>query len=107
MKPARAMRAADAAIAGRLLRVIPRGRLKADYRFRVQHVYKRGRGLRRGRVVSVRSARQSSACGLPRRVGRRYGLLLRRYKGRWTSGLCGVLKPRQLGSAARSYNCAS
>jgi hypothetical protein len=105
---AKAMQQADAAIVGVLVEVVPRNRLKADYRYRVQRVYKRGRGIHRGRTISVRSARQSSACGLPRRPGRRYGLFLRRGEGRWTSGLCGVVRPGVLGSdAARLYDCAS
>jgi hypothetical protein len=102
------MRQADAAIVGELVRVVPRNRLRADYRYRVQRVYKRGRGLRRGRTISVGSARRSAACGLPRRSGRRYGLLLRRIDGRWTSGLCGVTRPRRLAAAApRLFDCAS
>ena len=106
--PAVAMRQADAAFVGELVRVIPRSRLRADYRYRVQRVYKRGKGIRRGRVISVRSAKDSAACGLPRRSGRRYGLLLRRGEGRWTGGLCGVLRPGLLeAAAARVPSCAS
>jgi len=106
--PAKAMRQADAAIVGELVRVVARGGLRADYRYRVQRVYKRGSGLRRGRVVSVRSTRRSAACGLPRRTGRSYGLLLRRGERRWTSGLCGVFRPRLLGAPrGRAYRCAS
>ncbi|HEX6687077.1 MAG TPA: hypothetical protein VF085_00255 [Solirubrobacterales bacterium] len=108
MTPARAMHRADAAIVGRLVEVVPRNRVKADYRYRVQRVYKRGQGIRRGRVISVRSARQSAACALPHRTGRRYGLFLLRAEGRWTSGLCGVVRPGLLGStAARLSDCAS
>ena len=65
MAPSEAMQRADAAIIGKLVKVVPRGRLKADYRYLVQHVYKGGAGIRRGGLLSVRSARQSSACGLP------------------------------------------
>ncbi|HEU4906470.1 MAG TPA: hypothetical protein VFT19_10210 [Solirubrobacterales bacterium] len=92
------MKRADAAIAGRLVEVIPRSRVRAVYRYRVRRVYKRGAGLRRGRIVSVRSTRSSAACGLPKRKGRRYGLLLSRQRGGWTSGLCGLL---------RRHKCAS
>jgi hypothetical protein len=102
------MRKADAAIVGRLVKVIPRSGFRADYRYRVQRVYKLGPGIRRGQVISVRSARQSAACGLPSQTGRRYGLLLAWGEGRWTSGLCGVLKPRELDSAAyRRASCTS
>jgi hypothetical protein len=94
------MRRADAAIVGRLVKVVPRGRFRADYRYRVRRVYKSGPGIRRGRTISVRSARQSAACGLPSQIGRRYGLLLAWGEGRWTSGLCGVLRPRELDLAA-------
>lgn len=107
MPPSEAMQRADAAIVGKLLRVVPRGRLKADYRYRVQRVYKRGLGIRRGGTLSVRSARQSSACGLPRATGRRYGLLLLRDGRRWTGGLCGVFRPRLLDSPRGLDRCAS
>jgi hypothetical protein len=106
--PGEAMRRADAAIVGRLVEVIPRSRFRADYRYRVRRVYKAGPGIRRGRTISVRSARQSAACGLPGQTGRRYGLLLAWGEGRWTSGLCGVLKPGELDSAAyRRASCTS
>ena len=105
--PAKAMRQADAAIVGKLVEVVPRSPLKADYRYRVQRVYKRGRGIRRGRMISVRSATQSAACGLPRGTGRRYGLLLERDRRRWTGGLCGVFKPRLVASRRGFMRCAS
>jgi hypothetical protein len=89
-----AMQRADAAITGRLVEVVPQSRLRAVYRYRVRRVYKSGTGIRRGRIVSVRSARSSTACGLPTRTGRRYGLLLSRQRGGWTSGLCGLLRRR-------------
>jgi len=101
------MKRADAAIVGRLVKVVPKGTLKADYRYRVQRVYKRGTGIRRGRTISVRSARESSACGLPHGKGRRYGLLLARDGRRWTGGLCGVFRPRLLHSRRGLYSCAS
>lgn len=115
MAPGKAMRQADAAIVGRLVEVVPRGRYRADYRYRVRRVYKHAPGIRRGRVISVRSATQSAACGLPSQIGRRYGLLLnappvvhprdaKRGAGQgrpWLGGLCGVVAPRKLRSAAR------
>jgi hypothetical protein len=102
------MRQADAAIVGKLIEVVPRSGLRADYLYRVQHVYKPGRGIRRGRVISVRSTNQAAACGLPQHTGRRYGLLLGRGKGRWTGGLCGVLAPRKLSPAYRGrISCTS
>jgi hypothetical protein len=107
LPPGEAMRSADAAISGRLLRVIPRGRLQADYRYRVQRVYKYAPGIRRGRTISVRSATQSAACGLPSRTGRRYGLLLAWGEGRWAGGLCGLFRPRELDAAYAGTSCAS
>lgn len=107
MTPAKAMQQADAAIVGKLVAVVPRGRLMADYRYRVQRVYKRGTGIWRGRTISVRSARQSAACGLPRGTGQRYGLLLRRDESRWSSGLCAVFRPRALHSRRAFRRCAS
>lgn len=101
--PADALRGADAAIVGKLIEVIPRSHLRADYRYRVQRVYKAGQGIRRGGTIAVRSAADSAACGLPTQSGRRYGVLLTRAEERWTSGLCGVLTPKLM----RKASCAS
>lgn len=101
--PQDSLRQADAAIVGRLIEVIPRNGPRADYRYRVQRVYKSGRGIRRGGTILVRSAADSAACGLPEKTDRRYGLLLSRVEGHWTSGLCGVLTPKLL----RRASCAS
>lgn len=95
-----ALRQADAAFVGKLLKVVPRARAQADYRYAVQRVYKRGAGLRPGNVVSVRSARAGSACGLPSGIGRRYGLLVEDRENRWLGGLCGVLAPGRLRAVA-------
>ncbi len=101
-------RRADAAIVGLLLEVrhvrspgAENG--PADFRYRVERVYKGRRWLRRGRVVTVRAERSEAACGLPSRIGRRYGLLLHRRKGRppWTSNLFDAMSPRELRRAAR------
>jgi len=87
-----AIKRADAAIAGELVKVVPLNPLRAVFRYRVQRVYKAGRGIRVGDVVSVRSARDSAACGLPTRTGRRYGLALSWSDGGWTSGACALLR---------------
>lgn len=96
------MRQADAAIVGELVDVLPREGGLADYRYEVQRVYKSVRRI--DSIVSVRSSTQSAACGLPRRVGKRYGLFLAWSEGRWRGGLCGVIAPRQLHLAARQMS---
>ena len=103
-------RRAYAAIVGRLIEVRPVGPQEeifpnvpsADFRYRVERVYKGRRGLRRGRVVTVRGGRHESMCGLPDRVGRRYGLLLPRRRTRppWRAGLFDAMSPRELRGAA-------
>ncbi len=85
------MRGADAAIAGRLLKVIPQRHQRALYRYRVQRVYKSGGGIEPGGVISVDSPRGSAACGLPTVIDRRYGLLLSRTEDGWASGACALL----------------
>lgn len=92
MSRGEAIQRADAAIAGRLLKVVPRANLRAVYRYRVQRVYKKGSGIRRGRVISVHGARDSAACGLPTRTGHRYELALSWSEGVWTSGACALLR---------------
>jgi hypothetical protein len=91
MSRGEAMQAADAAISGRLLKVIPRDGGRAIYRYRVQRVYKSGGGIESGGVLSVHSTRSSAACGLPTEIGRRYGLLLSHSERGWSSGACALL----------------
>ena len=102
-------RRADAAIVGRLIEVRPVGSPDAetgpaDFRYRVEGVYKGGRRLRRGRVVTVRGLNApQAACELPAETGQRYGLLLHRRRTRppWRAGLFDVMSPRELREAAR------
>jgi hypothetical protein len=56
----------------------------AIYRFRVE---RRLKG-RFGKNIEVVSANNGAACGLEVQKGKRYGLLLRRERGRWHSSLC-------------------
>lgn len=99
--PVRSLAAADAAIAGRLLSVQPRGVARAAYRYEVLHVYRGRDEIARDSVVTVVSPRGSAACGLPERVGRKYGLFLLGDGRRWASGLCSVIAPRRLRAAAQ------
>lgn len=85
------MQAADAAIAGRLIKVIPQDGERAIYRYRVQRVYKGAGGIEPGGMLSVHSTQSSAACGLPTEVGRRYGLLLSHSEHGWSSGACALL----------------
>jgi hypothetical protein len=98
--PVESLQDSDAAIVGRLVRVTAHGEFKADYRYEVLRVY-RGGGIEGGQMLTVRSARRASACALPRRLDRRYGLFLVRAGERWTGGICGVIGPRRLGHAAQ------
>jgi hypothetical protein len=102
-------RRADAAIVGRLIEVRPVGSPDAEYgpadfRYRVEGVYKGGRRLRSGRVVTVRGlSAPQAACGLPAETGQRYGLLLHRRRTRppWRASQSDVMLPRVLREAAR------
>ena len=85
------MQAADAAVAGRLLKVVPQDGGRAIYRYRVQRVYKGGAGIESGGMLSVHSSQGSAACGLPTDIGRRYGLLLAHSENGWSSGACALL----------------
>lgn len=95
------LREADAAIVGRLVEVVPRARMRADYRYEVIRVYRGPRRVERSETLTVRSARQGAACGLPQGTGRRYGLFLSEGRGRWWGGLCGVVEPSELRRAAQ------
>jgi hypothetical protein len=104
--PSESLARADAAIVGRLIAVGPHGSTRAEYRYRVLRVYRGRASIQRGSVLAVSSPRGSSACALPSRIGRRYGLFLIADGGRWASGLCGVLSPHRLWSAARHPGAA-
>jgi hypothetical protein len=114
--PAESLARSDAAIVGRLLGVEPRGPDRARYRYKVLRVYRGWDEIDRGSVLTVLSARDSSACALPTRIDHDYGLFLLGDGRRWASGLCGVISPRRLrvaaqhpGSAekAAAFSCAS
>jgi hypothetical protein len=105
--PGEALRESDAAVVGRLVEVVPRGALQADYRYEVRRVYRGARAIDAGQMLAVRSAQSGAACGLPRRVDRRYGLFLARAGGRWRSGICSVVTPRRLWQAARGRPLAA
>jgi|GEM_PF-881282 len=107
MAPGKALRESDAAVVGRLVEVVPRGQLQADYRYEVQRVYRGAKAIEPGGMLAVRSARSGAACGLPQRADRRYGLFLTRLDGRWRSGLCSVVTPRRLWLAARGRPLAA
>lgn len=102
LPPKESLARADAAIVGRLLTVQPRGPARAAYRYRVVRVYRGAEEIRRGAVATVLSGRGSSACALPTRLDRNYGLFLVGGGGHWASGLCGVISPRRLWEATRS-----
>lgn len=99
--PAESLRESDAAVVGRLVEVLPHGRLHADYRYEVRHVF-RGKGIETGQMLDVRSGRRAAACALPRRLDHVYGLFLARARGGWFGGICGVIEPRRLRHAAQS-----
>lgn len=97
-----ALRRSDAAIVARLVEVVPRSRLRADYRYRIRRVYRGAQMIERGETISVRSARGGAACGLPVRQDDPIGLFLRLDEHRrWTAGLCGTIAPRRLWRAAK------
>lgn len=94
------LRRSDAAVVGRLVAVTPRGQTEADYKYRVRLVVKgSNRGIHRGQLLTVRSAQDEAACGLPAGLGRSYGLFLDRAAGRWSSDRCQVVSPEGMREA--------
>ena len=109
--PAESLRESDAAVVARLVEVLPRGRLHADYRYEVRQVYRGQAIIDRGQMLTVRSGRRGAACPLPRRLDHVYGLFLSRRQSTWFGGICGVVEPRRLRHAAeqqpRAYRRSS
>lgn len=99
--PAESLARSDAAIVGRLLGVRARGPGRAAYRYEVLRVFRGRDAIEPGSTLRVLGSRGSAACGLPERVGDRFGLFLLGRRGRWSGSLCGVVSPRRLRAAAR------
>jgi hypothetical protein len=100
--PAEALEESDAAVVARLVKVLPHGKLHADYRYEVRQVYRGRETIEVGQMLSVRSGRRAAACALPRRLNQVYGLFLVRGQGKWFGGICGVVEPRRLRHAAQN-----
>lgn len=82
----------------------------ATFTYRLTRVYK-GSGrydLREGRKLVLENSTEGSACGLPTDQGKRYGLLLDKFRGELNTSLCGLRSPQELRRAAeRSGNIRS
>jgi hypothetical protein len=100
--PAEALEQSDAAVVARLVKVLPHGKLHADYRYEVRQVYRGEAAIEKGQMLTVRSGRRAATCALPRRLGHLYGLFLAHRQGKWFGGICGVVEPRRLRQAARN-----
>lgn len=100
--PAESLQESDAAVVARLVKVVPRGRLHADYRYEVRQVYRGQAMIDQGQMLTVRSGRRAAACALPRRLDHVYGLFLARPQNTWFGGICGVIEPRRLRHAAQN-----
>jgi hypothetical protein len=105
--PAESLQESDAAVVARLVKVLPQGRLRADYRYEVRGVYRGRDTIEPGQMLTVRSGRRAAACALPRRLDHVYGLFLTRRQGHWLGGICGVIEPRRLRHAAQSQAAGS
>ncbi len=103
----KALEESDAAVVARLVKVLPHGRLHADYRYEVRRVYRGGETIGKGQMLTVRSGRRAATCALPRRLDHVYGLFLARRQGRWFGGICGVIEPRRLRHAAQNQAAGS
>jgi hypothetical protein len=99
--PAESLRDSDAAVVARLVKVLPHGKLHADYRYEVRQVYRGRETIEKGQMLTVRSGRRAATCALPRRLNRLYGLFLAHRQGHWFGGICGVVEPRRLRHAAQ------
>jgi hypothetical protein len=99
-KPKVKLARADGAFNGRLLGITPDADgFNATFRYRVNQVFK-GQ-LSRGTVVEIRSGNSDAVCGLTRKTGKVYGLLVDRKGGKWWGSICNTLSPGQLRRAAR------
>jgi hypothetical protein len=98
--PKKQLRMSDGAFNARLLSVQPVGdSMWADFRYRVRLAVKGP--LRRGSIVTVRSLRYDTLCGLPHGKGRVYGLFAFRRRGRWHSSFCAIVPPKTMRRLAR------
>lgn len=68
----------------------------AIFRYRVKRAY----GARPGRYIRIVSGSSDAICGLPQQTNRKYAMGIDRRRGHWESGLCLMVKPRELREAA-------
>ena len=91
--------------------------IRADFTYRLTAVWKGPDRLEEGGSITMRTYKSEASCGLPGRVGKRYGLFLYRAHGKLTSNLCLVVSPRRMrrvahrvsrgGSSAKAATCAA
>ena len=94
------VRSSDAAVIAKLERVrADDSGLDGTFVYRVRRALVGGR-LERGDRLRVQSALNSAACGLSQQR-RRYGLVLDRDSGRWSTSLCSQTTPDALRALAR------
>lgn len=85
-----------AAFIGTLDRVARRGVDSGRFHYDVRESFKRDLGDK----VVIRSSLQESACGLPKREGKKIAMGIDGHPGRWSSGLCSITSARGLRQAA-------
>jgi hypothetical protein len=109
------LRGVDAAVAARLIDVEREepgdiNNHHATFTYRILRVYK-GSGrynLREGRKLTLENSTSGTECGLPANEGKRYGLMLDKFRGELNTSSCGVRGPREIRRAAeRSGNARS
>jgi hypothetical protein len=94
------VREADAAVIAELKRVhVDEGAVRGTFVYRVRKALV-GSRLERGDKLRIRAHLDSAACGLST-AQRRYGLVLERHDGRWTSSLCSETTPDALRALVR------
>ncbi len=94
-------RQSEGAMIGTFLERLPVSDQEADYRYRVDRVFRGRKRIPRGSVITIRSAANGAACGFETPVGEREGLFLGRSQGRWTGNLCSTAAPRKMRRAAK------
>lgn len=85
-----------AALTAKLVSKAPVDEARADFTYKLTAVWKGPDRLEEGGGLTIRTYRYEASCGLPGRVGKRYGLFLYRAQGKLTSSLCGVISPRRM-----------
>lgn len=94
-------RASDGAVVATLDSIEEVNDQRAIHHYTIVAAYKGRRELKAGDPLEIKTATSGAACGLPRQIGKDYGLFLYETRRGWTSNLCSVVSAEKMHRAGQ------